>query len=59
LTGHRQKAARGDRYFTARHLVLGLLTQPGMFAEALAARGVTVASALEVIDGDGPPAATR
>lgn len=45
----RQKAACGDRRTTARHLVLGLLAQPGLFADALAARGVTLASALEAM----------
>lgn len=54
----RQKAARGDRNTTARHLVLGLLAQPGLFADALAARGVTLASALRAMDRDGTEAAT-
>jgi ATP-dependent Clp protease ATP-binding subunit ClpA len=49
----RQKAARGDRDFTARHLVLGMLAQPGPFADALRARGITVATALEAMSGDG------
>jgi ATP-dependent Clp protease ATP-binding subunit ClpA len=48
----RQKAARGDRHITARHLALGLLAQPGLFADALAARGGTLASALEAMDSD-------
>lgn len=55
----RQKAARGDRDLTAQHLVLGLLAWPGLFADALRARAVTVASALEAFDGDGPQAAAR
>jgi ATP-dependent Clp protease ATP-binding subunit ClpA len=56
----RQKAARGDRNTTARHLVLGLLAQPGLFADALAARGITLASALEAMDGyDAEAAAGR
>lgn len=55
----RQKAGRGDRGLTAQHLVLGMLAQPGPFADALRARGVTVASALEAMDGDGPEAAAR
>jgi ATP-dependent Clp protease ATP-binding subunit ClpA len=49
----RQKAARGDRDFTARHLVLGMLAQPGPFADALRARGITVATALKAMSGDG------
>jgi Clp amino terminal domain, pathogenicity island component len=53
----RQKAARGDRNTTARHLVLGLLAQPGLFADALAARGITLATALETMDGDDAAAA--
>src|SRR5262245_1396790 len=57
---HRQKAARGDRNTTARHLVLGLLAQPGLFADALAARGITLATALEAMDGyDAEAAAGR
>lgn len=52
----RQKTARGDRDFTARHLVLGLLAQPGPFADALKARGITVASTLAAMDdGAGTP----
>jgi len=47
----RQKSARGDRRATAMHLVLGVLVQPGLFADALAARGITVATALEAIGG--------
>jgi hypothetical protein len=58
-TAQRQKAARGDRNTTARHLVLGLLAQPGLFADALAARGITLATALEAMDGDDPAAAQR
>jgi ATP-dependent Clp protease ATP-binding subunit ClpA len=53
----RHKAARGDRGLSARHLVLGLVTRPGLFADALAARGITVASVLAAMDGDGPQAA--
>ena len=56
----RQKAARGDRRgLTAQHLVLGMLAQPGPFADALRTRGVTVASAQGAMDGDGPGAAAR
>lgn len=54
----RQKAARGDRRTTARHLALGLLSQPGLFADALAPRGVTLAAALEAMDGDDAESAT-
>jgi ATP-dependent Clp protease ATP-binding subunit ClpA len=54
---HRQKAARGDRNLTARHLVLGLLAGPGPAGDTLRSRGITVASALQVMDGDGPAAA--
>jgi ATP-dependent Clp protease ATP-binding subunit ClpA len=50
---HRQKTARGDRAFTAQHLVLGLLAGPGPLADALRARGVTVASALAAMDAGG------
>jgi ATP-dependent Clp protease ATP-binding subunit ClpA len=53
----RQRGARGDRATTARHLVLGLLAQPGPVADALGHLGVTVASALAAMDGDGPQAA--
>ena len=40
----RQRAERRDRSLAARHLVLGLVTQPGLFADALSARGITAAS---------------
>jgi ATP-dependent Clp protease ATP-binding subunit ClpA len=53
----RQKSARGDRRTTARHLLLGLLAQPGPLADALAARGITLAGALAVMDADGPEVA--
>ena len=53
----RQRVARGDRQTTARHLLLGLLARPGLLAEALAARGITLATALEAMDGDDPQAA--
>ena len=46
----RQKAARGDRQTTARHLLLGLLAQPGLLADALAARGITLAGVLQALD---------
>lgn len=49
----RQKAARGDRQTTARHLLLGLLAQPGLFADALAARGITLASVMQAMDAGG------
>ncbi|MGP8000749.1 MAG: Clp protease N-terminal domain-containing protein [Streptosporangiaceae bacterium] len=52
----RQKAARGDRNLTAQHLVLGLLTGPGLVGDTLRSRGITVASALQVLDGGGPAA---
>ena len=52
----RQKAARGDRRTTARHLVLGLLASPGLFADALAARGITLATALAAMDAGGSQA---
>jgi ATP-dependent Clp protease ATP-binding subunit ClpA len=48
----RQKAGRGDRHIAAGHLVLGMLAQPGLFADALAARGITLGTALEAMDGD-------
>jgi ATP-dependent Clp protease ATP-binding subunit ClpA len=50
----RQRAARGDRRTTARHLLLGLLARPGLFADALAARGVTLAGVLQAMDVGGP-----
>jgi ATP-dependent Clp protease ATP-binding subunit ClpA len=50
----RQKAARGDRQTTARHLLLGLLAQPGLLADALAARGITLAGVLQAMDAGGP-----
>jgi ATP-dependent Clp protease ATP-binding subunit ClpA len=55
----RQKKAQGGRGLTAQHLVLGMLAQPGPLADALRARGVTIASALAAMDGDGPEAAAR
>lgn len=55
----RQKAARGDRQTTARHLLLGLLAQPGLLADALAARGITLTSVLQAMDASGPPEARR
>lgn len=53
----RQRAARRDRAMTARHLVLGTLAAPGLLADALAARGITLATALEAMEGDDPAAA--
>jgi ATP-dependent Clp protease ATP-binding subunit ClpA len=50
----RQKAARGDQRTTARHLLLGLLAQPGLLADALAARGITLAGVLQTMDAGGP-----
>lgn len=47
----RYKTARGDRRTNASHLALGLLTHPGLFADALAARGITAATAAEAIEG--------
>jgi len=55
----RQKSARGDRRTTAEHLVLGMLAQPGLFADALAARGITLASALEAMDRGGSATAAE
>jgi ATP-dependent Clp protease ATP-binding subunit ClpA len=55
----RQKAARGDRHTTAGHLLLGMLARPGLFADALAARGITLAIALEAMDGEHPDAAAE
>jgi hypothetical protein len=55
----RQKDTRGDRRTTASHLVLGLLARPGLFADALAARGVTLATALAAMDADDPQAGAR
>ena len=49
----RQKTARGDRQTTARHLLLGLLAQPGLLLDALAARGITLASVMEAMDAGG------
>jgi hypothetical protein len=54
-----QKAARGDRQTTARHRLLGLLAQPGLVADALAARGITLASVLQTMDAGGPQEAGR
>jgi hypothetical protein len=53
----RQKADRRDRRTTGRHLLLGLLAQPGLVADALAARGITLVSVRQAMDGDGPRAA--
>ena len=55
----RQKAARGDRQTTARHLLLGLLAQPGLLTDALAARGITLAGVLQAMDAAGPQEAGR
>ena len=55
----RQRAARGDRRTTARHLLLGMLAQPGLIADALAARGITLASVLQAMDASGPQEAGR
>jgi hypothetical protein len=57
----RQKAARGDRQTTARHrhLLLGLLAQPGLLADALAARGITLAGVLQAMDAGSPWEAGR
>lgn len=52
----RQRAARGDRQTTAGHLLLGLLARPGLFADALAARSITLASVVQAMDADGPQA---
>ena len=53
----RQKAARGDRHTTARHLVLGMLAEASLFADALAARGITLATASEAMDSADAEAA--
>jgi ATP-dependent Clp protease ATP-binding subunit ClpA len=50
----RQKTSRGDRQATARHVLLGLLAQPGLVTDALAARGITLAGVLQVMDTVGP-----
>lgn len=55
----RQKASRGDRQTTARHLLLGLLAQPGLLTDALAARGITLVGVLQEVDAGGPPGAGR
>lgn len=55
----RQRTARGDRRTTARHLLLGLLAQPGPLADALAARGITLAGVLRAMDADDAQAAGR
>jgi hypothetical protein len=49
----RQKTALGDRQTAARHLLLGLLARPGLLADALAARGVTLASVLQAMEAGG------
>jgi len=56
-TAERQQTARGDRGLTAQHLLLGLVSTPGPFADALGARGITTAMVLQAMDGDGPRAA--
>jgi hypothetical protein len=53
----RQRSALGDRQTAARHLLLGLLAQPGLVADALAARGITLAGVLQAMDAGGPRAA--
>lgn len=52
-TAHKQKRARGDREFTAPHLVLGLVAAPGPFADALNARGITVTGVTEALGTEG------
>ena len=56
-TAERQQVARGDRGLMAQHLLLGLVSTPGPFADALGARGITTATVLQAMDGDGPQAA--
>ena len=56
-TAERQQTARGDRGLTAQHLLLGLVSTPGPFADALGARGITTATVLKAMDGGGPQAA--
>jgi ATP-dependent Clp protease ATP-binding subunit ClpA len=59
IAAQRQKAARGDRQTTAQHLLLGLLAQPGLLADALAARGITLDSVLQAMEPGGPREAGR
>ncbi len=46
LAGHRQTVARRDRALGVEHLLLGLLAQPGLAADALARQSVTLTDVL-------------
>ena len=50
LAGHRQALARGDRALGVEHLLLGLLAQPGLAADALARQAVTLTGVQGVLD---------
>lgn len=46
----RQASARGDRDLSPEHLLLGLLAAPGVVADVLGRRGVTVPTVLTALD---------
>ncbi|MGH8932367.1 MAG: Clp protease N-terminal domain-containing protein [Egibacteraceae bacterium] len=55
----RQAIARGDRDLTAEHLLLGIMAQPGLVADALGSRGITVGTALAALDERGSQTGTN
>lgn len=58
VQGARQQAsALGDRDVTAEHLLLGVLAQPGLSADILAERDVTLATVLKALDARRRPEA--
>jgi ATP-dependent Clp protease ATP-binding subunit ClpA len=50
LASRRQALARGDRALDVEHLLLGLLAQPGLAADALARHAVSLTAVLSVIE---------
>ncbi len=50
MASHHQALNRGDRAVDVPHLLLGLLAQGGLAADALAGRAVTVTSVLELLE---------
>jgi len=60
LASHRLMLARGDRALDVQHLLLGLLAQPGLAADALARQGITLTAALGALEArDAQPKQPR
>lgn len=60
LASSRQALARGDRALDVEHLLLGLLAQPGLAADALARQAVTLTAVLGVLEArDAQPGEPR